>query len=213
MNTVSLSRDEARAFLLAQLGLERPLARAKSERGRGPHVRALLRRLRCIQLDPLDPMGTNADLVAMARLPGLRRGEVYRHVYRDGAAFEHFAKERCLLPASAFPHYRARMVQTPWWRLTERTKRVPQPLVDEVEAEVRERGPISAKALSDRGRVHRGALVGRISGRVEGTTLVIDGLWREESPLDDAALDAALEAHDGACGCDTVKRPKRARRA
>ncbi len=91
MNTVSLSRDEARAFLLAQLGLERPLARAKSERGRG-------------------------------------------------------------------------------------------------------------------------ALVGRLSGRVEGTTLVIDGLWREESPLDDAALDAALEAHADACGCDAVKRPKRARR-
>ncbi|MCB9612977.1 MAG: YcaQ family DNA glycosylase [Sandaracinus sp.] len=409
MKTVSLSREEARAFLLAQLGLERPVARAKSERGRGPHVRALLRHLRCIQLDPLDPMGTNADLVAMARLPGLRRGEIYRHVYAEGAAFEHFAKERCLLPASAFPHYRARMVQTPWWRLTERTKRVPQALVDEVEAEVRERGPISAKALSDRGRVqpldwsgwkgtskassmaleilwtrcrivvcgrspegklydvperalgeacegatfdgaistgaiskgaistgadafarwgiverveaagllaqtsgptwsmlsdartsplpdtlveegaleavrlegstrrffapagfverklrgcddamrilgpldpvlwdrklvrelfdfdyvwevykpeaqrrfawyvmpllHRGALVGRISGRVEGTTLVIDGLWREENAIDDVALDAALNAHAEACGCDAVKRPKRARRA
>jgi len=369
-------------------------------------VRALLARLRCIQLDPLDPMGTNADLVAMARLTGLPRGAIYTHAYADGAAFEHFAKERCLLPGAAFPFYRERMVQTPWWRVSERMKRVPPAIVDAVESEVRERGPISAKALTDRGRVeaidwsgwkgtskatsmaleilwtqcrvvvcgrsgdgklydvperalgahvrgsvapasrahdapapnahddpfarwalverveaagllartsgptwsmlsdartsglpdalvdegaldavrlegskraflapanvrdratrepddalrilgpldpllwdrallrelfdfdyvwevykpeserrfawyampllHRGALVGRLSGRVDGTTLVIDGLWREDAaPLDDAALDAALQAHAEACGCDAVKRPRRAKR-
>ena len=382
-------------------------------------MRALLARLRCIQLDPLDPMGTNADLVAMARLQGLPRGAIYTHVYEDGAAFEHFAKERCLLPGAAFPFYRRRMVQTPWWRVSERMKRVPAAVVDAVEAEVRERGPISAKALTDRGRVeaidwsgwkgtskassmaleilwtqcrivvcgrsnegklydvperalgahgvrspsehgthaarssralgahaahssshpdahddpfarwalverveaagllartsgptwsmlsdartsalpdalveegaldavrlegskraflapanvrdratrepddalrilgpldpllwdrvllrelfdfdyvwevykpesqrrfawyvmpllHHGALVGRLSGRVDGTTLVIDGLWREEAaPLDEAALDAALQAHAEACRCDAVKRPRRAKR-
>lgn len=414
--SIELSRAEARAYLLTQLALDR---RAPAS---GASVRALLARLRCVQLDPLDPMGTNADLVAMARLSGLRRGEVYAHVYRDGAAFEHFAKERCLLPGAAFPWYRDRMVQTPWWRLTERLKRLPDGVVREVEAEVRERGPITAKALSDRGRVealdwsgwkgtskatsmalevlwtqcrvvvcgrseggklydvperalgmpapepeaveralrvhrrgaagpgkarasetprsrpgpddpfarwalieraeaagllartsgptwsmladartsplpdalvhegalaavrvegskraflapaglrdrkvrepddalrilgpldpllwdralvrelfgfeyvwevykpesvrrfawyvmpllHRGALVGRLSGRVEGTTLVVDGLWREDAaPLDDVALDAALRAHAEACGCDAVKRPRRARR-
>jgi hypothetical protein len=377
----TISAAEARTYLLGQLGLARRVASS------GARVRALLGTLRCIQLDPLDPMGTNADLVAMARLRGLRRGGIYTHVYRDGAAFEHFAKERCLLPSAAFPHYRDQMVQTPWWRLRERLRRVPASLVDEVEAEIRARGPLSAKALSDRGRVeaidwsgwkgtskassmaleilwtqcrivvcgrsaegklydvperampthadraepfarwalverveaagllartggptwsmlsetrtsalpdelveagaleavrvegssraflapagfrerrfgkhddalrilgpldpllwdrklvrelfdfdyvwevykpaaarrfawyvmpllHRGALVGRLSGRVEGTTLVVDGLWREGRGLDEDALDAALEAHAEACGCDAVKRPRRAR--
>lgn len=413
MATQELARADARAYLLTQLGLHRRLPSSAAR------VRELLARLRCIQLDPLDPMGTNADLVAMARLSGLRRGEVYTHVYAKGAAFEHFAKERCLLPGTAFVHYRDRMVQTPWWRLTERLKRVPESVVREVEAEVRERGPISAKALTDRGRVeaidwsgwkgtskatsmaleiawtqcrvvvcgrsaegklydvperalgvpaahprgssastsastsssprtrkssasastsstfdpfarwalverveaagllartsgptwsmlsdartsplpdalvdegaleavrlegskrsflapagfrdrkthapdhtmrvlgpldpliwdrtlvrelfdfdyvwevykpessrrfawyvmpllHHGALVGRLSGRVQGTTLVVDGLWREDAgPLDDVALDAALKNHAEACGCDAVKRPRRARR-
>ena len=32
-------------------------------------------------MDPLDVIGTNADLVALARVEGLARGDVYRHLY------------------------------------------------------------------------------------------------------------------------------------
>lgn len=169
---IELSRAEARAYLLTQLALDRRAV------GSGASVRGLLARLRCIQLDPLDPMGTNADLVAMARLSGLRRGEVYAHVYRDGGAFEHFAKERCLLPGAAFPWYRDRMVQTPWWRLTERLKRLPDGLVREVEAEVRERGPVTAKALSDHGRVEALDWSGW-KGTSKATSMALEVLWTQ----------------------------------
>ena len=142
---VELSRAEARSLLLRELGFHR------SRRPTARNVRQLLVERRCIQLDPLDPMGTNADLVAMARLPGLPRGRLYKWIYQG--AFEHFAKERCLLPATAFPYYRHAMAQTPWWRLGERLRRLPKQLVDDVEAEVHERGPISAAELTERGRV------------------------------------------------------------
>jgi len=115
-------------------------------------MRALLKKLRCIQLDPLSVIGTNADLVVMARRDDARLGDVYRQLFPKHA-FEHFAKERCILPASAFSWYRARMVETPWWRLTERTKRVPESVLAEVLAEVRERGPIAAANLTRRGPV------------------------------------------------------------
>ena len=61
-------------------------------------IPALLDQLGCIQLDPLDPLGTNADLVVMARLPDAAHGEVYRAVYAN--AFEHFAKVRCIAKGS-----------------------------------------------------------------------------------------------------------------
>ena len=85
-----LTRAEARRWLIGHLGLAQlqPLPGAAG-------VRALLQELRCIQLDPLDPMGTNADLVALARVDGIARGDVYRHLL-PGHAFEHYAKERCL---------------------------------------------------------------------------------------------------------------------
>lgn len=145
---VTLSREEARRFLVSHVGLARPFAK----RGTASAVRRLLDRLQAIQLDPLDPIGTNADLVAFARIDGLKKGDVYRHAMpRYG--FEHFAKERCLLPASAFPQYRSRAIETPWWRHSERAKRVPPQIVEHVYEEIRARGPLSPSELTDHGRV------------------------------------------------------------
>lgn len=122
-------------------------------RGSGPQgIRAVLRDRRCIQLDPLEPLGSQADLVALARVDGIARGDVYEALL-PGHAFEHFAKERCLLPADVFPRYRAAARETPWWRTSERMKRLTDEVLDAVEAEVRERGPLAPSELSDHGRV------------------------------------------------------------
>lgn len=167
---VRLSLEEARAFLVGHHGL-----RAVKQPPGAAGVRALLDRLRCIQLDPLDPLGTNADLVALARLDGVARGEVYTHAYAAGA-FEHWAKERCLLPASAFPWYRRLTVQTPWWHLHERLRRLPQGALDAVLEEVRARGPISARELTDRGRVRPMDWSGW-KGTARANSMALEVLW------------------------------------
>ncbi|MEQ1501527.1 MAG: crosslink repair DNA glycosylase YcaQ family protein [Myxococcota bacterium] len=146
MTARALSADQARRFLVSHHQLARP-------HGAGvPAVRSLLDRLRCIQLDPLDPIGTNADLVALARLDGISRDHVYDAVL-PGHGFEHFAKERCLLPASAFPQYRDRAREVGWWQRSERAKRLDPAVVDDVLAEIRDRGPLTPSELSDRGKV------------------------------------------------------------
>jgi len=59
--------------------------------------------------------------------------------------------------------------------------------------------------------LHRGRLVGRMEGRVEGETLRVLKIWRERGvAFDEAALDAALARHAAACDAAKVKRPKRA---
>ncbi len=145
---IEIEPEAARAFLVGHLGL----ARYRPERGAAAGIRAMLGALRAVQLDPLDAIGTNADLVAMARVRGVRRGDVYASLL-PGHAFEHFAKERCLLPPDAFPHYRERGVETWWWRTAERLRRVPPAVLDRVRAEVRARGPVAAGELEDGGRV------------------------------------------------------------
>ncbi len=144
---ITVSRADARRYLVSHLGL----ARFASERGDAA-LRGMLTRLRCVQLDPLDPIGQNADLVAIARVRDVRRAAIHRAVY-PGHAFEHFAKERCLLPASAFPSYRDRAVETPWWRHSDRMKKLDAGLVRDVLAEVTERGPVPLRALEPRGKV------------------------------------------------------------
>lgn len=171
MAAVTLSRAEARRRLVAHLGLARSLGRA----ARG--TRAVLERLRCIQLDPLDVIGTNADLVVMARTEDVRRGDVWRHLFPKHA-FEHFAKERCILPARAFPYYRreGHRAQTSWWRHAEREQRVPAALVASVLQEIRERGPVTARDLTDHGAVEPIDWAGW-TGTRKATSMAIEILW------------------------------------
>jgi uncharacterized protein YcaQ len=172
-----LSRDELRAYLVSHLGLARP------RRERGAHgVRAMLDALGCVQIDPLDPMGTNADLVALARVDGIARGDVFAHTL-PGHAFEHWAKERCLLPARAFAHYRARatnglgtVVETPWWRTSERAGRLPAGVLEAVREEIAARGPIAASALADHGRVQPFDWAGW-RGTAKAASMAIEVLW------------------------------------
>lgn len=144
---IHLSRAEAAARLVSHLGLAQP----RAETG-AAGARAMLGALRCVQLDPLDPIGTNADLVALARVDGLAVGDIYRALL-PGHAFEHFAKERCLLPASRFALWRGQAVETPWWRNSERMRRLDEALIHDVREEIAARGPISTAELTDRGRV------------------------------------------------------------
>lgn len=132
----------ARRWLLRAAGLDRAWPDGQPA--------TVLAALGCIQLDPIDRVGPNAELVAFARLPGLRRGELFPAL--AGRAFEHFAKERCLIHARFFPHYREQVVETGWWRRSERATRVDEGLLADVRAEIAERGPLPTDGLTDRGR-------------------------------------------------------------
>jgi len=165
----ALTKDEARRFLLAHVGLARGMRRGRAG------IRQTLTALGCIQLDPLSPMGTNADLVVHARVDRVRNGDVYSALLPIHA-FEHFAKERCILPASAFPQYRDQAVQTPWWRLGERSKRLPPALVESVYEEVGRRGACTSRELEDRGPVEPIHWHGW-SSTSKATSMALEILW------------------------------------
>ena len=169
---IELAPEEARELLVGHHGLRAPFAKSGAA-----GVRGLLQQLRCIQLDPLDVLGTNADLVALARVDGIARGDVYRHLL-PGHAFEHFAKERCLLPASALPYYRDAARGAHWWRFTERHRRLAPEIIEKVLHEVHERGPVTAAGLTHHGQVERLDWHGW-KGTGRATTMALEVLWAD----------------------------------
>ena len=167
--TLTLSKEDARRRLLSHLRL------TTSEPGSHDAIRTLLAHLRCIQLDPLDTLGTNADLVVMARLTDVQRGDVYRALEAPHA-FEHFAKERCLLPAGSFPFYRLQATRTPHWRTAERHRALPADLLDAVLEEVRRRGPLGSADLTERGHIAQAGPAGwKSTRRIAALALYV--LW------------------------------------
>lgn len=169
--TITLTRERARKLLIAHHGLAHVIGRGAAG------TRQVLERLGCIQLDPLDVIGTNADLVAMARVDDIERGDVYRHLFPHHA-FEHFAKQRCILPATAFPQYRQQghAAQPHWWRHDQRLERVPARLIEAVLHEIVERGPLSAKEITDHGEVAPLDWSGW-EGTSRATTMALEILW------------------------------------
>lgn len=140
---------------------------------------ALLRDLRCIQLDPLQPLGTSPDLVAQARCHDYRMGDLFR-LLMPGAAFEHYAKERCLLPRTAYPYYRSYAVDAMWARLGswyhKSMLKVPLQVQQAVLAELAERGPLTPSQMADHGAVVPSDWSGW-KGTAKATTLALELLW------------------------------------
>jgi uncharacterized protein YcaQ len=166
---LTLTPDRAAALLVELHGLTAPLGEGDDG------VRRMLAHRRAIQLDPLDVIGTNADLVAHARVDGVVRGQVYDALL-PGHAFEHWAKERCLLPAERFPHWRERAGEVDWWRVSERMTRIDAGLVEDVYNEIAERGPLAPAELSDRGRVTPMDWSGW-KGTPRAATMAVEVLW------------------------------------
>jgi uncharacterized protein YcaQ len=201
---ITLTRAEARRMLVAHHGLARTLG--KGARG----TRAVLERLRCIQLDPLDVIGTNADLVVMARVDGAGRGDVWKHLF-PRHAFEHFAKERCILPAEAFAYYvgQGHEAQTPWWNHGERERRIAPKLVEAVLDEVRRHGPLTARDLTDHGSVEPLDWSGW-KGTAKATTMALEILWTRCDVVVAGRTESGAKIYDvpeRAFGWDGTVRP------
>jgi len=139
--TTTITPAQARRHLLTHLGLQQPF---------GGDISALLAERRCIQLDPLDRIGNSADLFVAARMDGTRRGDAYRALL-PGGCFEHMFKVRCLLPPTFLPHYRKELRATGWFPYQKMCARPDDEALAAVLAEVRERGPLRQRDLSDRG--------------------------------------------------------------
>lgn len=60
-------------------------------------------RLRCVQFDPIAPVGCNHDLVLQARVPGYKIGDWEKTAYKDRLIYDGWDKQACLVPMEGWP--------------------------------------------------------------------------------------------------------------
>lgn len=103
---MELSRQQARQFLLIRqglLGAHRFVGKAGAL--------AYVRQAGCIQFDPVDVCGKNAELTLQSRVKGFRKEDLARLLYEDRALVDYSDKELSIFPAEDWPYfasYRAR---------------------------------------------------------------------------------------------------------
>ena len=97
---LSLTAAQARRFLLEKHGLLGAY-RFVGKRGALDFVR----QAGCIQFDPVDACGRNAELTLFSRVRGFQKSQLYDLLYRNRALFDYADKELSILPIEDWPAF------------------------------------------------------------------------------------------------------------
>lgn len=144
MSEITISKQQARRFILAHQGLWPPYSLS------GPNgAMEYIRRVGCIQFDPLNIAGFNHDLVLQARIDQYRPKMARDLLYRQRKLVDGWDKCMSIYPMEDWPCY-SRYREYIRQRLGERMP--PQAVLDYVRRELEQRGPLSSLdiALDDK---------------------------------------------------------------
>ena len=141
-----LTKEQARQFLLAKQGL---LGAYRFSGKEGAY--AYVRQAGCIQYDPVDVCGKNAELSLQSRVRGFRKSMLYELLYKDRRLVDYVDKELSIWPAQDWPYFspfrrRSRTMGASFEGLAE--------LEEQALAYIRENGPVSSDTLPIAGEIY-----------------------------------------------------------
>jgi len=139
MQSVALSNKQARRFLLSHQGLLTPAAFAGKD-----GILEWIRRVGCVQYDPLNIVGRNAELVLQSRIPGFRPSMLQELLYQDRLLLDGWDKVMSIYSLEDWPYFE-RFRQKSYRQFYE-NETIRQAL-PEVRSEIEARGPLSSGDL------------------------------------------------------------------
>ena len=134
METMRLTKKQACRFLLRKHGL---LGGYQFTAKQG--VLDFIRQVGCIQFDPVDVCGKNAELVLQSRVKHFTKQMLYELLYEDRALIDYFDKNLAIFPIEDWPYF-ARYRE--WHRLWERSHSEIMAVRDTVKQTIANRGPV-----------------------------------------------------------------------
>ncbi len=142
---IGLTKPQAREFMLAKQGL---LGGCRFKGKEGAY--AYIRQAGCIQFDPVDVCGKNAELTLQSRVKGFKKSMLAELLYEDRRLVDYADKELSIWPAEDWPYF------APY---RERSRALGKSFagLDELEREaleyVRKNGPVSSDTLPVEGEI------------------------------------------------------------
>jgi uncharacterized protein YcaQ len=136
---MKLTIKQARRFVLLKHGL---LGEHRFFGKQG--VLDFIRQAGCVQFDPVDVCGKNAEIALHSRIKGFTKNMLDELLYKDRLLFDYFDKNMCIMLTEDWKYFdRARETSRRRERPSERVKEV----ADEIKAAVREKGAVCSRDL------------------------------------------------------------------
>lgn len=142
---ITISRQEARQFILAKQGLLGAW-RFSGKSGAFDYIR----QAGCIQYDPVDVCGKNAELTLQSRVRDFRKAMLQELLYEDRLLVDYADKELSVWPAEDWPYFSGYRERSR--RSGERFEGLAE-LEREAIAYIREHGPVSSDTLPLEGEI------------------------------------------------------------
>jgi hypothetical protein len=136
MTLLTLTQPQARRFLLAYQNLWPP----RSLTGKA-NALDFIRKVGCIQFDPLDICGKNAELVLQARLADFTPAQLDELLYQDRALLDGFDKMMAIYPVEDWPYFRRRREGA---KNELRSQEAVSEVAPKIRAAIAQRGPLSS---------------------------------------------------------------------
>lgn len=138
----TISKEAAQSFLVSRQGFS-------SRKGKIGALEAV-RRLQCIQTDPISVVHRNQHLVLNSRVVDYRVSCLYDLLYKDRAVFEYWCNEKSIVPIEDFPYFRYRMqnpieFHSPFFERIKAKREQLKSQISEVLAMIKKEGPLSSR--------------------------------------------------------------------
>ena len=167
--TVTITRQQAREFILAKQGL------LGAYRFRGKEgAYAYVRQAGCIQYDPVDVCGKNAELTLQSRVRGFRKEMLSELLYQDRRLVDYADKELSIWPAEDWPYFSSYRERSR--RLGESFEGIPE-LCEEALSYIAENGPVCSDTLPMEGEIFW------------HSSMHWSGNWHKKSPVARSVLE------------------------
>jgi uncharacterized protein YcaQ len=140
MKQIKLTKQQARTLMLAYQGIGPPY----SFRGK-PGLMEYIRRVNCIQFDPLNIVGHNQELVLQARIEGFRTEMLQELLYQDRKLIDNWDKNMCIVCTEDWPYFRRGRKAAREW-LASRHQPM-ETVVEQVRRRFEEQGPLTSGDL------------------------------------------------------------------
>ena len=139
MKELNLTLDEAKRFILYKQGL---LGEHRFSGKEG--VLDFVRQAGCIQFDPIDVCGKNAELVLQSRVSGFTKKMLYELLYEDRKLLDNWDKNLSIIPVENWPNFKR---DRDWHFEHERSFDEIQKACEKIKAVITERGAVCSADL------------------------------------------------------------------
>ena len=141
----SITKQQARQFILIKQGLLGSF-RFIGKEGAYEYVR----QAGCIQYDPVDACGKNAELTLQSRVKGFKKSMLYDLLYKDRKLVDYADKELSIWPAEDWPYFSSHRERS--HKLGETFDEL-EPLIEQALEYIRKHGPVSSDSLPIEGEI------------------------------------------------------------